>query len=121
MDENKNLVRFKSEFIAAGVRTHLKSFYNKLVAMGANTPNRERDLLFLSSNNPFVVLCTNEGVLQSYSSIKILNWNWWNYYHNRRANPIYTKKIIRTINLPRQWDKVDDLLVTENIPTLIAE
>lgn len=119
MDENRNLVRFKNEFIAAGVRKQLKRFYLRLIDMGACTKDKSADEVILSSGNPFVVLCTNEGLNSKFGVVKVLNWNWWNYYHNKKINK--NRKVIRTINLPRQWKEAEKLLITKEIPTLIAE
>lgn len=119
MDENRNLVKFKNEFIAAGVRRHLKGFYLKLIRMGACAKDKSADEIILSSGNPFVILCTNEGINSKFGVVKVLNWTWWNYYHNKKVNKY--RKVIRTINLPRQWKEAEKLLITKEIPTLIAE
>lgn len=119
MDENVNLIRFRNEFIAAGVRQHLKAFYRYLVSIGALSKDTQKDIAMISSGNPFVILCKNEGVNKKFAEVKVLNWTWWNYYHNKRVNKY--KKVIRTINLPRQWQEAKKLLITEEIPTLIPE
>lgn len=123
MDENRNVVKFKNDFIVAGVKTSLKSFYDSITKMGVNPVNRKDDQILLNNRiKSIVILCKNEFALDKHTiicRIQVLSKEWWDFYHNKRKHP--STKVIRTYNLPKQWKTVENLLITKEIPTLIPE
>lgn len=117
MDVDRNLVDFKTDFIVAGVRTALKSFYNALISMGAGEPDAKQNVskMFFTTD-PIVILC-RKG--KTYPEIIVLSHSWWDYYHNKKKNP--SVHVIRTYNLPKQWKTVENLLITKEVPLLFPE
>lgn len=121
MDVDRNLVKYKHDFIVAGVKTSLKSFYDSLIKLGATPCNALADTQRIRENKPFVILCKREFTLTKgviFNRIQVLSHDWWDYYHNKRKNP---NSHIPTYNLPKQWKEVEKLLITKEVPLLIPE
>lgn len=117
MDVDRNLVNFKTDFIVAGVRTAVKSFYNALVSMGVNEPDAKENVRRMFFTNKPVVLLCKKG--KYFPEVLVLSRDWWDYYHNKKNNP--NTHVIRTYNLPKQWKTVEKLLITKEVPLLFPE
>lgn len=118
MDEkyaDKRLVQFKKECILAGPRTSVIGFLNFLKELGVED---SKSPTLISSKLNVVLLLKNEGVNRKFPKVMLLSRSWWDYYHNPKKH----KSKIKTYNIARQWNKVcEDVLLTEDVPTLIPE
>lgn len=117
--ENKRLVGFKKECILAGPTQCVKAFLKKLMLLGVEVAKAESAKTLYSSNVKIVLLLQNIGVQKQFPSVTIINRTWWDYYHNPKK---HKGNIIKTYNIPKQWKFVcNNILITENVPTLIPE
>lgn len=99
-----NLTCFQKDFICAGIRDNIIGMYNFLLEKGAQLENETSDRLRISSRKPIVLLCKNNGITSKFGQIQIMEWNWWNYYHNKNLRSC--KPNYYTYNLPSQWNQV---------------
>lgn len=116
---DKRLVAFKKECILVGPVLSVRGFYNFLNQLGATIDEKNVNKL-LHSQERMVLLLRNEGTIKKFPRVKVLNREWWDFWHNKRKNP--SRTVIKTYNIPKQWKEVcEKVLLVEDKPLLIPE
>lgn len=99
-----NVSSFTQEFICAGVRDNVVGMYNFLKKKGVQVKDKQADSLKISSRKGVVLLCTNSNSSKPFGIIQLKDWNWWDFYHNKRNRS--SKPLYYTYNLPSQWHEM---------------
>lgn len=118
---DKNLIKFKEEFIVAGPRSSVVNILNIIESMSGYVEDRNKANHLLHSKEQIVLLCINNGTNDRlFGTVKVLTRRWWDLWHNRKKK-ITRNCIYKTYNARSQKKKILTLMDTKDVPLLIPE
>lgn len=118
---DKNLIKFKEEFIVAGPRSSVVNILKIIESMSGYVEDRTKANHLLHSKEQIVLLCINNGTNNRlFGTVKVLTRRWWDLWHNRKKK-ITRNCTYKTYNARSQKKKILTLMDTKDVPLLIPE